>query len=103
VFNQFTETFSLSEIAGFVQRAGVVLGLTVAVDHIPNPRIEKEDHYYNPRHTTVLSLGLQPHYLSDEVVAGMIQRVQAARDHVDSNVIYPTIKWRQSPAAVQPT
>jgi len=95
VFNQFTEQFSVMDLAGFVQRAGRLCGVDVKVDHVPNPRVEKEDHYYNARHTALVSLGLEPHLLSDDTVANMMRRVQAVRDHIDTNVIYPTIKWRQ--------
>jgi UDP-sulfoquinovose synthase len=100
VFNQFTEQFSVMDLAGFVQRAGRQCGLDVQVDHLPNPRVEKEQHYYNAKHTALVSLGLEPHLLSDGFVAEMIQRAQAAQSQVDRTIILPTIKWRQgSPAA----
>jgi len=35
------------------------LGLEVKVNNMPNPRIEAEDHYYNPVHTGLLELGLK--------------------------------------------
>ena len=100
VFNQFTEQFSVMDLAGLVQRAGALCGLKVQVDHLANPRVEKEQHYYNARHTALVSLGLEPHLLSDEFVAAMIRRAQAAEAQVDRTIIAPTIKWRQGrPAA----
>jgi UDP-sulfoquinovose synthase len=99
VFNQFTEQFSLLDLAGFVQRAGASLGLTVEVAHLENPRVELEDHYYNAKHQTLLTLGLEPHLLTDEVVRGMIERVQASKALIDTSTIYPTIRWRQSSPA----
>ena len=104
VFNQFTEQFSVMDLAHFVERGGRQCGIDVQIDHLPNPRVEKEQHYYNAKHTALVSLGLEPHLLSDEGVAEMIRRVQAAKDHVDRSVIYPTIKWRQgtpAPAVVR--
>jgi UDP-sulfoquinovose synthase len=103
VFNQFTEQFSVMDLAERVQRAGRVCGLDVKLDHVPNPRVEKEEHYYNARHTALVSLGLEPHLLTDDVLAGMIRRVQAAREHIDETVIYPTIKWRQPSQAMAGT
>lgn len=101
VFNQFTETFSLLDLAGFVQRAGASLGLAVTLDHITNPRVEAEEHYYNPKHQTLLTLGLKPHLLTDEVVRGMIERVQSSRESIDTSTIHPTIRWQQSSKSVK--
>ena len=60
VFNQFTESFSVSELAELVQRSGAEVGLEVEIEHLENPRVELEEHYYNPVHTKLLDLGLEP-------------------------------------------
>ncbi|CAM6088729.1 unnamed protein product [Calypogeia fissa] len=39
VFNQFTEQFSLNDLARLVTRAGEKLGIQVKTSHVPNPRI----------------------------------------------------------------
>src|SRR5207247_2390265 len=57
VMNQFTEQFSVKELAEKVQDAGKKLGLQVEIAHLANPRVEKEDHYYNAKHTKLLDLG----------------------------------------------
>jgi UDP-sulfoquinovose synthase len=100
VFNQFTETFSLLDLTGFVQRAGASLGMAVSVEHLDNPRVELEEHYYNPKHQTLLTLGLEPHLLTEKVVRGMIERVQAAKTLIDPGIIQPTIRWQQSAPGV---
>jgi len=51
------------------------LGLKVAIDHLKNPRVEAEQHYYNPKHTKLIELGLQPPLLSDELLQSMVKRV----------------------------
>lgn len=94
VFNQFTEQFSVIELAERVKRVGDQLGLNVVIDHIPNPRVEKEAHYYNAVHTGLLSLGLEPHLFTDEVLAGMMQKVIVAQKAIDRDCILPTIRWR---------
>lgn len=95
VFNQFTETFPVGALAEKVKDAGEALGIKVAVASHENPRIEKEEHYYNPKNTSLISLGLKPNLLSREVVSVMLRRALAAKDHIDHSVIHPTVKWRQ--------
>ncbi len=95
VFNQFTEQFSVAELAERVKRAGEALGLKVSVANIENPRIEAEDHYYNAKNTSLLSLGLKPILLSDEFVTKMLRRIAAAKEQIDHEIIHPKIKWHQ--------
>src|SRR4029450_3878874 len=47
VFNQFTEQFTVLELAELAQRAGAELGYSVELEHFENPRVEVEAHYYN--------------------------------------------------------
>jgi UDP-sulfoquinovose synthase len=93
VFNQFVETFSVNELAARVQAAGQKLGLAIQIKSIPNPRREAEEHYYNPSHTGLLSLGLQPHYLTDEVLAEMLQVVLTYKNNIDKAKVYPEVQW----------
>lgn len=94
VFNQFVETFTVNELAAKVQEAARDLGLKVTVNHIPNPRLEAEEHYYNPAHTGLLSLGLQPHYLTIPVLQEMLQIVMKYKDNIDRNLILPAVSWK---------
>ncbi|MFN9938895.1 MAG: NAD-dependent epimerase/dehydratase family protein, partial [bacterium] len=64
VFNQFTELFSISDLAMMVKKAGNAMGLNVDINHIDNPRVEKEEHYFNAKNSKLLDLGLQPHFVS---------------------------------------
>src|SRR5271154_2898065 len=68
VFNQFTEQFSVLELAKMVQAAAWKLGMRVKIEHLPTPRVESEEHYYNAKHSQLIDLGLQPHYLSDSLL-----------------------------------
>ncbi len=94
VYNQFTEQFSILELAETVKKAGGILGYNVDIQHFPNPRVEKEDHYYNAVNTKLLDLGLQPHYLCDELVHSVLQRVEEDKDRVVRRAIAPKTKWR---------
>jgi UDP-sulfoquinovose synthase len=93
VFNQFVETFSVNELAKRVTNAGRSLGLDVTTEHIRNPRLEAEEHYYNPTHTGLLGLGLQPHYLTNETMVAMLEEVLKHRQNIDERVILPHVSW----------
>lgn len=93
VFNQFVETFTVNDLAALVQEAGQDLGLEVKINHIPNPRLEAEEHYYNPAHTGLLSLGLQPHYLNRQVIMEMLEIVIKYKNNIDKNLIQPAVRW----------
>ncbi len=93
VFNQFVETFSVNDLAAKVQEAGTRLGLEVKVQYLPNPRVEAEEHYYNPCHTGLLSLGLKPHYLDIATLQEMLTVVQNYRECIDQGLILPAVRW----------
>jgi UDP-sulfoquinovose synthase len=94
VFNQFTESFSVGDLAERVAAAGTELGLTVRIDHVPNPRVEAEDHYYNAVHTRLVDLGLEPHALSDSLLDSLLNIALAHRDRIDPAIIAPRVNWR---------
>jgi UDP-sulfoquinovose synthase len=97
VFNQFTEVFDVADLAEKVRHAGGELGIEVQVDHVPNPRLELEDHYYNPAHTKLLELGLQPTLLSETLIESMLEVIRRYRDRVIPEVIDPVTQWRREP------
>ncbi len=93
IFNQIMETFSANQLADMVQRVGQSLGYDVKVNHLENPRKEAEEHYYNPTYQGLIDLGVQPHYLTDEVMAGMFQVVGKFKENIRKDVIFKGIKW----------
>ena len=93
IFNQFTEQFSVNELAERVSRVGNGMGLGVEVKSIENPRKELEDHYYNARHSGLLELGLKPNYLSDDVVASMLEVVLKHKASIEKRRIMPRVRW----------
>jgi UDP-sulfoquinovose synthase len=95
VFNQFTEQFSVLEIARKVQEAGKDLGLRVEIDHIPDPRVEAEQHYYNAKHSRLLDLGLQPHFLSESLIDSLMNIAIKYSDRVDPTIMLPQVNWRE--------
>jgi len=102
VFNQFTEQFSITELAEQVRRAGAEYGIEVQVTSIENPRVESEEHYYNAKHTKLLDLGLQPHLLSDTLIESMFATIERHKDRVIRDHILPRDRWRPAVGAAVP-
>jgi UDP-sulfoquinovose synthase len=94
VFNQFTEQFSILELARKVQEAGRDVGIEVVWHHYDNPRVELEEHYYNAKHTKLLDLGLQPHLLSETLIESMFSAIERYKDRVIEAHINPKTRWR---------
>ena len=95
VFNQFTEMFSIGDLAEMVKKAGTHMGLKVEINNLDNPRVELETHYFNAKNTKLLDLGLQPHYLSDSLLDSLLNIATKYKDRVDKNQILPTVSWRR--------
>ena len=93
VYNQFTELFSVLELAERVRDAGAHLGLDVSIEHVANPRKEAERHYYNAKHTKLLELGLKPRFLSEELIDTMLGTIEGYKEHVNRDVITKGVKW----------
>ena len=94
VFNQFTEQFSIEQLAEIVKHAGAEVGLEVTINPIENPRVEMEDHYYNAQHTKLMDLGLQPHLLSEALVEHVFEVIGRYKDRVILDHILPRDRWR---------
>jgi UDP-sulfoquinovose synthase len=93
VFNQFTEQFSVGDLAELVKAAGEHLGYSVEVQHVDNPRVELEDHYYNATHTKLLDLGLEPTLLGEELVESMIHAIERHKERAIESSIDPRTRW----------
>ena len=93
VYNQFTEQFSVSDLAHKVRDAAAELGIEARIEHAPNPRIEAEEHYYNARHTKLLDLGLEPNLLGPELIRSMLRRIEGYADRVDRSKLLMGIRW----------
>lgn len=95
VFNQFTEQFSVGDLALMVKKAGNAIGLNVEINHLDNPRVEKEEHYFNAKNTNLLSLGLQPHFLSEALLDSLLNFAVKYQHRVDKAQILPKVSWHR--------
>jgi UDP-sulfoquinovose synthase len=100
VFNQFTESFSVREMAEMV--AENYPGAT-RIEHVEDPRVEKQEHYYRAAHTKLLDLGLVPHLLEPATIRSLLAVVDRHRDRVDPEAVRPTVQWRNTASSLRPT
>ena len=95
VFNQFTEQWSVLELADLVEKVARTLDLEPKLSHLSNPRVEKEAHYYNAANTRLLDLGLKPHLLDEETVERLLLTAMENRDRIHPETFVPQVNWRR--------
>jgi UDP-sulfoquinovose synthase len=83
------------DLAERVQRVARKRNLKAEIEHLPNPRVEAEEHYFNAKHSALPALGLKPNLLTDPVIEHMIAMVQGAHGRIDPAIVAPTVAWRQ--------
>jgi UDP-sulfoquinovose synthase len=96
VFNQFTEQFTVSQLAQLVANVAAHKGIQVEIGNIPAPRVESEIHYYNAKRDKLLQLGLEPHFLSDALIESMFDKLARYQDRVRRETIMPLVDWRKT-------
>ncbi|MBI04988.1 MAG: NAD-dependent dehydratase [Pelagibacteraceae bacterium] len=95
VFNQFTEQYSIAELAKLVVNASKSIGIDSKILNIDNPRVEQEDHYYNAKHSNLESLGLQPILLKDKILITMLKKIKNNAKSISSKLLEPNVRWNQ--------
>ena len=93
IYNQFTEQFSVLELAERVKTAAEHLGMEVTITHSPNPRRESEEHYYNARHSKLIDLGLQPRLLDEELIDTMLDKIRLHAERIDPTTFVQQVRW----------
>jgi len=94
VFNQFTEFSSLNEMANKIKLFAEKNKIKTGIKHIKNPRIEEEDHYYNPKNTSLISLGLKPIIFDNEQISKIYKVVKKNINRINSDSLEPNIQWK---------
>jgi UDP-sulfoquinovose synthase len=77
-----------------VQAGAQKLGFHVEVNHLPNPRVESEQHYYNAKHAKLIDLGLMPHLLSDSLLDSLMNIAVEYRNRINPCALLPKVNWR---------
>ncbi|MBA3629951.1 MAG: NAD-dependent epimerase/dehydratase family protein [Actinobacteria bacterium] len=96
VFNQFEEVYGVTDLAHKVQAAAGELGIESEIRALVNPRVELEDHYYNPDHKHLLDLGYEPSHDVNAELRIMLEDLMKYRDRIDAkrDVLIPDVKWK---------
>jgi UDP-sulfoquinovose synthase len=95
VFNQLDEVYSIAELAERVVTAARKFRLDIKIKNLPNPRIEKEEHYYKVDHEQLRKLGFKPTRTIEETLDIMLKDLSKYRDRVleRSEAILPKTTW----------
>jgi UDP-sulfoquinovose synthase len=96
VFNQFTEQFSVRDLATMAAAAATSAGLSPRIEHLPDPRVELEEHYYNARHSKLEDLGLVPHALQQGLLTSILEVALKYRHRIDRSTLLPRVDWRKT-------
>jgi UDP-sulfoquinovose synthase len=101
IYNQFTEQFSVNELAAMITEAGKKIGLNPEVITVPNPRTEMEEHYYNAKNSKLQDLGLEPIAMRGEFLEGLLKQIITYKDRVDQRLILPGVNWKESASVAE--
>ena len=94
VFNQFTDFLSLVEMSNKIKNFAKQNNIKAETINVENPRIEDENHYYNPKNTSLLSLGLRPIKFDNNQIENIFKIVKANLDRINQDTLDPNIKWK---------
>ena len=94
IYNQIVETFSVLDIAERVAKSAAEIGLDVKIEHLPNPRVEAEDHYYNPTYQALKEIGLKPTYLTDHFIVDYLKLALSYADNIKTSTFYNGLTWK---------
>ncbi len=95
VFNQFDETYSVNELAERVSKVAQEYDLEGKIWNIPNPRLEAEEHYYEPDMEHLPDMGFKPTNTLEEELHITIPKLIEYKDRIEEmrHTIDPKIKW----------
>jgi UDP-sulfoquinovose synthase len=97
VFNQFTEQMSVIDVA---TRVAAAYPGRCTIEHVANPRVESEDHYYRAAHTRLLDLGLVPHLVDETLISSLFAMAERHRARVNIDAIRPSVHWSSTASAL---
>jgi len=95
VFNQFDETYAVNELAEKVSKVAKEFGLEGKIWNIPNPRLEAEEHYYEPDMKHLPDLGFKPTKSLEDELRITIPKLMEYKDRIEAKreTIMPKILW----------
>ena len=96
VLNQFDAAYSVNELAEVAAKVAREFGLSPMIEHPPDPRVEAEQHYYQPLHERLPALGYRRTRELEEVVREIFHDLLHFRRRLEAkrHVVMPTVQWR---------
>jgi UDP-sulfoquinovose synthase len=103
IINQFDDCYNCDEIAANVAKIAETFDLQTEIQHIENPRIESEVHFYQPHHEKLYNMGWNQTRSLDEELVTMFEDLLPQKDTMKQyqQRIIPTIKWRPIHTAIK--
>ena len=95
VRNQFTEIFSIKDLAILVQASARKIGLKTEIKFIKNPRNEMPKHHFKPSNKSFLKIGLKPRKINTKFIIENLNKILNSKKNIDKKIISPKIKWNQ--------
>jgi len=92
--NQFENIYKINDLATMVCKAADQLGIGAKINHIPNPRLEAENHYYNPDHQNLFNMGYEPTTDIQNEILQLLDKLLPFSDRIIKDVIMPVTNWR---------
>jgi UDP-sulfoquinovose synthase len=95
IFNQLDEVYSVIDLAKCVAMVGRNIGIDVKIQAVQNPRIEKEEHYYNVIHRHLKNLGFRPTRMITDTIRIMLEDLLRYKDRImeKNEAIRPKTTW----------
>jgi len=95
VVNQYEQYLSMNELARIVQGNANKHGLYPEIVHIENPRVESDNHHYNPQRQRLIDMGYKPTMQIDTMVQGMIEDLLPHKERIAKyrDIIMPRTRW----------
>jgi UDP-sulfoquinovose synthase len=93
IFNQFDRCYSVAHIAQAVIEAAGMLGLDARAESVPNPRIELEEHFYEPESVALQRLGYEPTGTLGGDVRQIMEDMLPHREALNTRLRRPEIRW----------
>jgi UDP-sulfoquinovose synthase len=95
IMNQFTEQFTVNEIAEKVKLVSEKKGRKCEIKKIKNPRKEMENHYYNAIHSNFSQLGLKPNLMTEDILSEIFDKVMERKELINSEIALPRVRWNK--------
>lgn len=98
IVNQLDEIYDTLELARKVQAIGKEFGIEAELESIENPRVEKEEHYYEVEHNVLPSLGFKREKELDRVLFEIFEAVIKNKERAEGmeNLVYPNVSWKSA-------